>query len=665
MKTNTTKLRRALTAFVLTGAVMPIADLCAQVTVLDTNGTQIAAGTSLNAVQDSLNGNTAIISSDIVEPGNLKIVYTSGSPDANLNPVFTVKSDTPGTWRTIDLNNENRLIFHNVKENVPGMVNFHGEDIIIKNGFGEFGQKGGFIAAERGVKLTGNMQFLNISAAANSVICTYGGGVEVDGNFVFDGNKATDDSGAIFRIAYRSGYEVPDLVIRGSNVFTNNYAVDGDVIATFTGNSCNAIIEGTNVFNYNSADRGTAVIDSPNNFTISGNNQFNNNTVYGVKNTGPGVAYHDGSVIAGWTITISGTTEFKNNTIAGKYGAGAIYTSSSVYFTGDGSTAVFEGNTFENVEKGLAPAPNDIYGGLVSFADAGTYTFDGGINAFTLKVDEATVTMKSGSITTVRGKMVLSNGANVTFENGSQLTVNDDATLTVDNATLNLEGNVDFAGKLTMTNTTANFTADPGDHGFSTLKADSFTGTVNVDLNGFTVGAMDGDTVTLIDGAKAENVNITNGNLMTNANVDGKTAVTINQDKDGTTYGSAPVQGSELVGIDFGGKDSLEVHNFSLIVDGKDIDLNAFAEWLGENTGLDTAAGTGYVSVRLETPFEIMASDSFIWDFSGFQNGIANLQFASVNMMDSTVPEPTTWALLVLGGLGIFGIARKNRKAKK
>jgi len=30
-----------------------------------------------------------------------------------------------------------------------------------------------------------------------------------------------------------------------------------------------------------------------------------------------------------------------------------------------------------------------------------------------------------------------------------------------------------------------------------------------------------------------------------------------------------------------------------------------------------------------------------------------------------TVPEPSTWALLVLGGLGVFGVARKNRKAKK
>ena len=31
----------------------------------------------------------------------------------------------------------------------------------------------------------------------------------------------------------------------------------------------------------------------------------------------------------------------------------------------------------------------------------------------------------------------------------------------------------------------------------------------------------------------------------------------------------------------------------------------------------------------------------------------------------SAVPEPATWALLVLGGLGVFGIARRNRTAKK
>ena len=150
---------------------------------------------------------------------------------------------------------------------------------------------------------------------------------------------------------------------------------------------------------------------------------------------------------------------------------------------------------------------------------------------------------------------------------------------------------------------------------------------------------------------------------MTDASTEEQTALKINQDKNGQ-YGSASLKNSELVGIDFGGKDSLEVKDFSLLVDGEDIDLNAFAEWIEGKTGLETGVGSGMVSVRLETPFEIMASDSFIWDFSGYDKA-ASLQFVTANIMDNAVPEPTTWALLVLGGLGIFGIARKNRKAKK
>ena len=172
------------------------------------------------------------------------------------------------------------------------------------------------------------------------------------------------------------------------------------------------------------------------------------------------------------------------------------------------------------------------------------------------------------------------------------------------------------------------------------------------------------NTVTLVNGVNAGPVNLGNPGLMTDASEDGKTAVKFNT-ADDNSYGSAKLQDSKLVGIDFGDAKSMEVKDFSLIVDGKDIDLNAFATWLEGETKLETVVGTGYVSVKLDSPFEIMASDSFIWDFSGFQNGTASLQFVTANIMDNTVPEPTTWALLVLGGLGIFGVARKNRKAKK
>ncbi|MBE6426636.1 MAG: hypothetical protein E7029_11775, partial [Planctomycetaceae bacterium] len=286
------------------------------------------------------------------------------------------------------------------------------------------------------------------------------------------------------------------------------------------------------------------------------------------------------------TVTLSGTNVFENNSAsstAGDAKGGAIY-GEEVAFVGDGSNATFTGNTANGVN-------NDIYAeNSVSITGNGVYSFGGGIvTPGQLSIADANVTFGGQSITDL-GSMAV-NGADVTFQDGAKLTIANGGT--VDGATLNLEGCVDFSGKLTMTNTTANFNAGPTVHGFTTLNADQFSGTVNVGLNVFTVGAMDGNTVTFIDGAKAENVNITNGNLMTNANMDGKTAVTINQDKNGQ-YGSASLADSKLVGIDFG-KDqtSMTVKDFSLIVEGVDSEINLqdFADWLGKETGLETAVG--------------------------------------------------------------------------
>jgi len=496
------------------------------------------------------------------------------------------------------------------------------------------------------------------------------GTLTLNGTNVFENNFATTAAGAI---------DASNVILNGNYTFTGNRSgISGGAIVS-TG-----ILElnGTGVFSGNSTDGdGGALYSQPNyatgstpKFTINGNVTFENNTageyggaivsVAGMTTTpdanvtfSGNSAKYGGAIDSNGTVTIEGNVSFIDNTASERGGAINQDHDNGIIFKGDDTSVTFSGNTANGVNNDIQTKSS------VTIQDKGTYSFGGGINAEgALDISKAKATFGGESITNV-GSMDVKDNADVTFQSGAKLTVKEGAT--VNNATLNLEGGVDFDGTISMENTTANFTAGPGNHGFSTIKADSFSGEVNVDLNGFTVGA-NGDTVTLIDGAKAENVNITNGDLMTNANVDGKTAVTIKQDEDGN-FGSASLADSKLVGIDFD-KDqtSMTVKDFSLIVEGVDSEINLqdFADWLGDETGLETAVGTGYVSVRLDSPFEIMSTDSFIWDFSGF-NGDASLQFVTANIMDNTVPEPTTWALLVLGGLGIFGIARKNRKAKK
>ena len=144
----------------------------------------------------------------------------------------------------------------------------------------------------------------------------------------------------------------------------------------------------------------------------------------------------------------------------------------------------------------------------------------------------------------------------------------------------------------------------------------------------------------------------------------------INVGKDGTEAGAVNVKDAFAIDGFTGTKeDGVKIDGDINFADGAKIEIS-----FGE--GLDFA---------FDGEYTLLTSNNILTE-----TDLNNIEFSFVNAVDgmqerglfeikpglhgemmlnitglSSVPEPTTWALLVLGGLGIFGIARKNRKAKK
>lgn len=168
-------------------------------------------------------------------------------------------------------------------------------------------------------------------------------------------------------------------------------------------------------------------ISNPNGYVVCGINVAINgtNAVFtGSKNPADGSLYvGEGGVIRTTTnfkangnsdglssagvATITGTNTFTDNS-AGK--GGAIYAAKSVTFSGDGSEAIFRGNTMSGTDESAYThaGKNDIWVGGVNSAGVtikgkGNYVFDGGIR----------LASSSG------GKLAVNSGASVVFEGGA------------------------------------------------------------------------------------------------------------------------------------------------------------------------------------------------------------------------------------------------------
>ena len=443
----------------------------------------------------------------------------------------------------------------------------------------------------------------------------YGGGLSVSGSggtiqadtITFNKNKADLFGGAI----HLNG---GTLTIKGDDVkFTDN--------ATTSANSDGGAIRGVN-----SAAVIFTGLDEESAMLFSGNTS----TRYG------------GALSASFITMTTGSFTFENNS-TGTQG-GAIY-AESVTFSGEGTVATFTGNA--------AGVGNDIYlfnaNSVLSFNDAGTYSFDGGIYlnnaAAQTVINQAQVAIagREGDDTNVYQLQ------NVNISNGGKLTAELDninsatGTFTLDDSSV-LEFKTDSADAKRFDNTIAGSGA--------LLK----TGEGVLALDGTDEHPITASSLTteggslLFKGYYTGDLTIKDGTLFSPGNSVG----TLTMDGNFTAESGSTL----LFEQDETGIDKL------IILSGGTINIADDA--ILELALTNPVPGKTYELIEMEggMPSEYSSDDfwngllsptsAYYWDL--YVDG--GILYASVD--PNAVPEPSTWALLVLGAMGLLYWRKKN-----
>ena len=320
-------------------------------------------------------GDGIIILADLDATGT--VVSPTGVTSMN------IYSNAAGTPRTVTMTGD--APFFTIEDNMTmGLT-----DVIFTGGNAGTGN-GGFINSTAG-NLSLNMSNAQIdNNTAENGGAINGATVTLLGPGSFDGNTATQNGGAI------NGTTVQ---INGLVDFTDNTAGEN-------GGAINATVvnlNGSNSFTGNSATQSSGAI-SAQEVNLTGTDVFSGNTAA------------NGAAIHASVVNLSGNHSFTDNAATGD--GGAIF-ADSVVFSGDGSQALFTGNTANG-------SGNDVYvnssTGGVTIQDNGKYQFGGGINASnggSLTVEGgAIVDFLNGSTTTIAG-MTTIESPNVYFNTGS------------------------------------------------------------------------------------------------------------------------------------------------------------------------------------------------------------------------------------------------------
>lgn len=553
-------------------------------------------------------------------------------------------------------------------------------------------------------------------------------GIRIDGTNQFSNNKVTYTpspveagrypvqvgGGAICNVNWleedREDYDeecLGELVIRGDNTFTGNSvtATDGSDVyggaimgyrILFDGDGSKAVFSNNKINgvknDVHATLDGAVMFNGAGKYTFDGGITTDANGTMSI--TGSDVTLQEGSVSniadtltlenAKLTIETNGTTPLYVGSIVDN-GGNLIHidyrtNKNSWVIIGDVSDLDQEPSVnysaLQEGEKGRIRQMDEEGLYIQIYKNTGTYVHfyaDGSPNVYGDYLDVLGEVRKNDEI------LVLKNPENPT----PGLIANGTLTFTADNSEAY---EIKAAGDSTLVSNASELTLDN-----VTLVSDSKTAPIiqgtNVDLTGK-------GTAGIIGPSAIDAVNVTlSGKLTVDGKITGDTTilenseVSITQNTDIFSGGLTVKEGVTLT------LDSLGMERIPVLGDdGKPVasgETKLVFDSIDVKNSIEFANGTTVELVFDETfnldgrnSYTLMTHATGVTDLSGVEFVFADLaeEIEGIKMFNiravdgaiildvtgyGTVPEPSTWALLVLGGLGVFGVARKNRKAKK
>lgn len=533
--------------------------------------------------------------------------------------------------------------------------------------------------------------------AGNSGGAIYSIGAITMSDSIFTGNAATVNGGGVYATA--------SLTITGVNTFGSsdtpalgNSAVSGGAIAS----TSNISISGTNLFANNTATSTGGAIYTTGNITVSGNNTFSNNKASG--DAGGAISVSSGDLTfngADSVAVFSGNTQ-KNGVNNDIYVSG---NAKSVTFTGNGTYTLNGGinspnlniensanvsfennavNAFINVEisgqqtqASFGANTTTTSTGTVSVSNTaeGNVTFRGTQNFANLEITNGAAAFDSTSKNTAKQVTISGAASKVTFSGTKNdfdtLTFNNGATATFGAETVNtsdlvtvtgnttqvtFQGTPDFTRMVVQNRGTAVLAIDTtnqidalevatgGTVEIQTTPAGSatITGDILVQSGGI-VNVSDKDAKLIVtgdvSGAKNAHMNLAIYNTMEQANQWYYGVA-------GQTLQAASLSGEGGIVVNASGfKYHDETERYSLIT--------------------ITGAGNGYTLEEYEElitlPFAWFGELGAIIDVNGVEY---SKEFNIFKIDGDKVPEPSTWALLILGAIGLAFYRRKASGVK-